>query len=65
MRTRRSSLTAFALFSLASAFLFPASARSQTVPNQVNSGTMTGTMPYTSYGGVRENINLSTGDLNL
>src|SRR3981081_2055150 len=58
-------LTAFSVLSLASAFLFPPSGRTQSVPNQLNAGTTTGTMPYTTYGGVHENINLSTGDLNL
>jgi hypothetical protein len=46
------------------AFAFQAGAQSST-PNQITPGTETGTMPYNIYGGVRENINLGTGDLNL
>ncbi len=38
---------------------------SQSVPTQVDPANLTGIMPYNTYGGTRENINLSTGDLNL
>ncbi len=38
---------------------------SQTVPAQVDPSNLTGIMPYNSYGGTRENINLGTGNVNL
>jgi hypothetical protein len=38
--------------------------RAQDVP-QVNTGSATGVMPYNPYGGVRENINYASGNLNL
>ena len=37
----------------------------QAVPSQVDPNNLTGIMPYNTYGGVRENINLGTGGLNL
>jgi RHS repeat-associated protein len=35
------------------------------IPNQVNPGNATGVQPYNTYGGVRENIGLANGNLNL
>ena len=37
----------------------------QSTPNQINPGNATGLQPYNAYGGVRENINLATGNANL
>ena len=37
----------------------------QSIPNQLSPNNETGTPPYVAYGGVRENINLATGDLNI
>ena len=37
----------------------------QSTSTQIDPNTLTGIMPYNTYGGVRENINLATGDLNL
>jgi len=45
--------------------LLPFGVGAQSVPNQVNPSNATGTMPYNTYGGVRENINLATGNVNL
>jgi hypothetical protein len=42
----------------------PGNSWAQTVPNQINPGNATGIQPYNAYGGVRENINLATGNLN-
>src|SRR4029077_16444052 len=39
--------------------------RSQTLPSEVNPGNTTGVLPYTPFGGVRENISYSNGNLNL
>src|SRR5438128_446948 len=49
---------------LASLFL-PTTVLAQSRPNQVGPSNDTGLQPYTTYGGVRENINLSNGNLNL
>src|SRR5271169_6426647 len=54
-------LFALALFSLG----FPSDCRSQTGLTQIDSNTTTGPAPYSSFGGVHENINLATGDLTL
>src|ERR1700686_1848515 len=54
--------TALTLFLCCS---WPSYLHAQSTPNQVNAGNTTGTMPYASYGGVRENISLSTGDLSI
>ncbi len=43
----------------------PAAVLGQSSPNQINPGNATGVQPYNVYGGVRENINLSNGNLNL
>jgi len=47
------------------ALLFPGSGSAQSTPNQVSASNATGTAPYTPQGGVRENINLATGNVNL
>jgi RHS repeat-associated protein len=59
-RTAQSLLVLFALIYLA----VPV-AMAQSGANQINPGNATGTQPYNLYGGVRENINLSNGNLNL
>jgi len=45
--------------------LLPAGVRGQSSPVNVDPSNATGTSPYVTYGGVRENINLATGNLNL
>jgi RHS repeat-associated protein len=45
--------------------IFSLRANAQSNPNNVTPSNTTGLMPYQSYGGVRENINFATGDLNL
>ncbi|MGH7771441.1 MAG: hypothetical protein ACREQA_04320, partial [Candidatus Binatia bacterium] len=42
-----------------------AALQAQSSPTGVNAGNATGIQPYNSYGGVRENINLANGNLNL
>jgi hypothetical protein len=50
---------------LAELLFFCASTRSQSVPNQVTPNNDTGVQPYEAYAGVRENINLANGNVNL
>jgi RHS repeat-associated protein len=45
--------------------LSPLRTSGQSAPNQINPGNATGVQPYNTYGGVRENVNLPTGNLNL
>src|SRR6266498_2875400 len=40
-------------------------ASAQAVPTEINAGNATGIQAYNLYGGVRENINLATGGVNL
>lgn len=51
--------------SLAVAAALASSCFSQTTPNQIGPQNVTGIQAYDPYGGVRENINLGNGDLNL
>lgn len=53
------------LVCLVATIVIPSVAQAQSVPNQVTANNATGTLPYVTYGGVHENINLSTGDVNL
>lgn len=62
MRSRNVSL---ALIAVGLVLVLPRVARAQSAPNQINPGNATGIQPYNTYGGVRENINLATGNLNL
>src|SRR5947209_382139 len=59
----RSIVGLVAVFLLSGAIATPGEA--QSTPNQVNAGNSTGTDSYNAYGGVRENINLATGDVSL
>ena len=43
----------------------PDECRAQTALTQLDSNSSTGPAPYSSFGGVHENINLATGDLTL
>ncbi len=43
----------------------PVATLAQSQPNQINPANATGIQPYVAYGGVRENINLTNGNLNL
>ena len=47
------------------AFFSCASLQGQSNPTEVNPNNATGTMPYNTYGGVRENISLATGNVNV
>jgi hypothetical protein len=40
-------------------------AHAQSIPTQTTPQNSNGTLPYNSYGGVRENVNLATGNLNI
>src|SRR6266496_5061203 len=51
--------------SLVIVIVIPSLGHGQSVPNQVTANNATGTLPYVTYGGVHENVNLSTGDVNL
>lgn len=47
------------------ATFLPSLSFAQSTANQINPGNATGVLPYNTYGGARENINLATGNLNL
>ncbi len=49
----------------ASLFILPLTTLAQSQPNQINPANATGIQPYNMYGGVRENINLMNGNVNL
>ncbi|MCI0538651.1 MAG: hypothetical protein L0Z50_25875 [Verrucomicrobiales bacterium] len=55
----------FALAMLLSTSAVPLVSFAQSGANQINPGNSTGTLPYNLFGGTRENINLSNGNLNL
>ena len=46
-------------------FVWPVVIHAQAPPSQITSSNDTGVKPYAPYGGVRENISLTNGNLNL
>ena len=56
-----------ALFALSSSLLIanPSVGHAQSAPNQISANNATGMLPYVTYGGAHENINLTNGNVNL
>ena len=61
----RTSKLCFFLLILELVLFLPSETSAQSTPNQINTGNATGVMPYNTYGGIRENINLANGNLSL
>ncbi|PYU20278.1 MAG: hypothetical protein DMG32_22715, partial [Acidobacteria bacterium] len=62
MPTAKSVATALGILAV---ILYPASPALPQIQNHIETGGATGVMPYNTYGGVRENISLTNGNVNL